>query len=161
MKLYLVRHAEAAAKSAGRERQLTRQGRRDAEALAALLRPMKLKVEAIWHSGKARAGQTAQPLAEALRAAQGLQRCDGLMPLDPVKPIAALVGGMSEDLMIVGHEPFLGKLAARLLRGRKSPSVLDLGKPGVVCLQGGGAAWRIAWMLSPELIAAAAEGRPR
>jgi phosphohistidine phosphatase SixA len=58
--------------------------------------------------------------------------------------------------MIVGHEPFLGKLAARLVTGRSSTPMLALGKPSVACLEhdgGGKDGWRVAWVIGPEQLA--------
>src|SRR3954465_10229610 len=121
MEVYLIRHAEAADKADDPERNLTEKGRRDAAALAAALRSLMIRVHANWHSGKPRAQQTAEAVAVALEAAgQGPVQHPGLKPMDPVKPTARALEDCHENIMIVGHEPFLGRLAAKLVTGRAS-----------------------------------------
>ena len=51
MKLYLVQHAKAASKDVDPQRSLTDEGRRDVKKIAALIRPLKLSVDVLWHSG--------------------------------------------------------------------------------------------------------------
>src|SRR4051812_39013361 len=155
MDIYLVRHADAADKTVDPERNLTDRGRRDAAALAEALRPLRIRVRAIWHSGKPRALQTAEALASAVECGgEQLVRHSGLKPFDPVKKLARTLSGCGDNIMIVGHEPLLGRLAARLVTGYAKMPLLSLGKPGVACLRRDDAGdWRVAWMLAPELIA--------
>jgi phosphohistidine phosphatase len=155
MDLYLVRHAEAADKAVDPARNLTERGRRDAAALAEALRPLRLRVRAIWHSGKPRAVQTADAIAPAVTCdGDPLVRHSGLKPFDPVKRLARTLnctdGG---GIMIVGHEPFLGRLAARLVTGHAKTLLLALDKPGVAYLRRDESGdWRVIWMLAPPLI---------
>ena len=65
MKLYLVQHAQAASEDADPQRGLTEEGRSEIERIAGFIKPLNLQVEYLWHSGKKRAEQTAQVLAEA------------------------------------------------------------------------------------------------
>ena len=155
MDLYLVRHAEAADKAVDPARNLTERGRRDAVALAEALRPLRIRVRAIWHSGKPRAVQTAEAIAPAVTCdGEALVQHSGLKPFDPVKRLARTLnctdGG---GIMIVGHEPFLGRLAARLITGHAKTPLLALDKPGIACLRRDERGdWRVAWMLAPPLI---------
>src|SRR3982750_4914376 len=88
-KLYLVRHAEAADKAVDPARNLTERGRRDAAALAEALRPLRIHVRAIWHSGKPRALQTAEAIAPVVECdGERLVQHSGLKPYDPVKRLA-------------------------------------------------------------------------
>ncbi len=66
MKLYLVQHAKAASKQADPQRPLTEEGRRDIQKVASFIRPLGLGLDYLWHSGKKRAAETAEILAEAL-----------------------------------------------------------------------------------------------
>ena len=153
MRLYLVRHAEAEVGVVDAERKLTDQGRADARRLADALRPMNLSVAEVWHSGYPRAAQTAEPVAEALNGAV-VKAHEGLTPFDRTRPVARIVNLHEGDLMIVGHEPFLGKLAARLVTGRASQPMLKLDKPSVVCLDDAGhGEWKVRWMLSCDVTA--------
>src|SRR4051794_36440210 len=151
MDLYLVRHAEAADKAADPARNLTERGRRDAAALAEALRPLRIRVRAIWHSGKPRAIQTAEAIAPAVECdGECLVQHSGLKPFDRVKRLARTLKCTDDGIMIVGHEPFLGRLAAKLITGHASTPLLALDKPGVACLRRDASGdWRVAWMLAP------------
>ncbi len=152
MKLYLVRHAEATAKHIGGIRPLTKRGVEQARLVAELLKPQRLRVQSIWHSGKARAQQTAEIMAAAIASEKGLVDQPGLKPFDRVRPMAEEVCRSRGDLMIVGHEPFLGRLASRLLAGKSGANVVNVAKGCVICLErpttGG---WQLAWMVTPGL----------
>jgi phosphohistidine phosphatase len=153
MRLYLVRHAEAEDGDVDVERQLTDRGRADARRLAESLRPLEVRVREIWHSGYPRAAQTAEPIAHEIAGA-ALKAHDGLTPFDRTRPIAKEIKRFGGDLMIVGHEPFLGKLAARLVTGRAARAVVKLDKPSIVCLDDDDDAsgeWRVRWMLSRDV----------
>jgi len=155
MNVYLVRHAEAEPKEVDAERPLTREGRRDARRLAAVLRSMRLSVDAIWHSHKLRSKETAEAMAKAVQSKSGLVCRRDLRPNGDAPSLAAEIGSMDRDLMLVGHEPHLGRLAACLLCQGKA-ALLDLGKPSAACLSRDDetGSWRVRWLLSAELLAA-------
>ena len=90
---------------------MTDKGRRDVEKVAEFLRSINLKVEAVWHSGKPRARQTAEILASALTSAQGVVERAGLAPNDPVGSVRKEIEKADGDLVVVGHLPFLSRLA--------------------------------------------------
>ena len=71
MKLYLVRHGEAKDEREDPERHLTEKGLRDVKRLAAYVvsEHMNIKVDRIVHSGKTRALETAEVMAEYLHPA--------------------------------------------------------------------------------------------
>ena len=150
MNLYLVRHAQAADDADDPKRHLTRKGRKDARALGKTLRKHKVRVKQIWHSGLARALETAEEIAPYLRGRPKLTKHVGLAPTDSAATMAKTLATVKDDLMIVGHEPFLGKLAAQLVLSRHSPSFLHLRKPSIVCLErdeDDDGDWRLGWML--------------
>jgi phosphohistidine phosphatase len=150
MNLYLVRHAEAAAKEIDPERKLTEEGVRQADALGRIIAALQLQPKEIWHSPKPRATQTAQAIATAIGASHNAFIRDGLLPDDPVKPIARFLREFPDDVMIVGHDPFLGRLASKLLAGKSSLGVVDLDKAGLIQLtRMPDQRWRIMQMLSP------------
>jgi phosphohistidine phosphatase len=66
MLLYLVQHAEAKKEEDDPERGLTDKGFRDIAGTAAYAKNLSIKVSAIHHSGKKRALQTVQVLADYL-----------------------------------------------------------------------------------------------
>ena len=80
MQIYLVQHGEAKPEEIDPQRRLTESGARAVQNVADFLRTSGgLKVDAIWHSGKARAQQTEELLRPATRAAEGaVMQHDGL-----------------------------------------------------------------------------------
>ena len=153
MRLYLVRHGEAKPKQEDPERHLTEKGRRDAEKVAAFLKPLGLCVRALWQSGKARAAQTAEILARSLAVEEGVLERPGLAPNDSVEPVKAEVERAAGDLVIVGHLPFLDKLASLLVAGREGTDAVAFLCAGVVCLERGEeGAWSVLWAVTPDLL---------
>ena len=152
MRVYLVQHGEAKPKDVDPDRRLTEQGVRDVEKTAGFLKPLGLRVRAVWHSGKRRAAQTAGVLESALEAEEGVVQRDGLAPNDPVAPVAGALSEATEGLMIVGHMPFMAALASTLLLGDDSGRPVAFQQGGVVCLQREQAAWHVAWMIAPARV---------
>jgi phosphohistidine phosphatase len=155
MRLYLVQHGEALSEEVDPERHLSEKGTADVERVERFLRPLRLAVAEVWHSGKPRAAQTAQLLAGALATKPPVVRRDGLAPKDSVRPARDAIERFGRDLMIVGHLPMLENLAALLVTGDKSDGVVKFQYGGVVCLDNvDRGEWRVAWMIVPELITA-------
>jgi phosphohistidine phosphatase len=153
MRLYLVQHAESKSEAEDPSRGLTDKGQSDVKKVAAFLKPLGLTVTAVWHSGKTRALQTAEILAQAVSAGHGVIKHDGLAPLDSVQPIQDEISRESEDLMIVGHLPFMGKLASVLAAGSESADAVAFQQGGVVCLERDDkAVWRIHWAVTHEVV---------
>ena len=153
MRLYLVQHGEAKSKQIDSERHLTEKGMRDVEKMAAFLKPLGLRMKAIWHSGKTRAAQTADILGSALVATQGIVQREGLAPNDPIGSVRETLRTATEDLMIVGHLPFLGRLASALIAGSEEADVIAFQNGGVVCIERcEDGAYRLRWMVTPKLL---------
>jgi phosphohistidine phosphatase SixA len=89
------------------------------------LRPLKLTVNAIWHSGKPRAQQTGELLAKAIGALDRIVQREGLGPKDEVTATKEALQQTSGDVMIVGHLPFLGKLVALLVTGNEEAEIVE------------------------------------
>ena len=153
MHLYLVQHGKAKSKDEDPDRHLTEGGLRETQIVAEFLKPLDLHVEAVWHSGKPRAVQTAEVLASAIKTDAGLIQHKDLAPNDPVKPVIEEIKPAQRDLMIVGHLPFLSKLASELLTDDEGMEAVAFKNSGIVCLAGDSdREWRLAWMVTPDLI---------
>ena len=151
MRVYLFQHGEAKSEEVDPERRLTEKGAGEVRKVADFLLPLNLILDAVWHSGKARASETAEILAAALSAKPC--RRDGLAPKDPVGPVKQAITEAGRDLMIVGHLPFLGKLAALFVTGDESRGVVSFRYGCVVCLERQeSGAWMVGWMLRPDLL---------
>ncbi len=153
MKVYLVQHAKAAPKEIEPDRSLTEEGLRDIQKVAAFVKPLNLSVDYLWHSGKKRAEQTAEVLAEAIKVNKNMIARDGLAPNDDVTALADELAGATEDIAIVGHLPFLAKLASLLSTNSESANTVAFKNGGIVCLtRPDENQWQIDWMVIPELL---------
>ena len=149
MLLFLVQHGEALPESVDPAKGLSPQGTSDVRALAQACAGFGMTAHEIIHSGKKRAAESAAILREAL----GI-RCrasTGLDPMDPVNPIAAECEQWEDSRIIVGHMPFLGRLAALLLAGREEPPIVVFQRGGMVCLEKRGPGeWCLLWTHFPR-----------
>lgn len=150
MFIYLVQHAEAKPESEDPQRGLSEKGVNDIRKIASFLSKLNIQVEEILHSGKLRAKQTAEVLAEALKIKAS--QTDGLAPLDDPEIWADKLKNIDRSVMLVGHLPHLGRLASLLLCGDKEKNVVSFKMAGVVCLKGEREAWSLNWMIIPEII---------
>lgn len=153
MKLYLVQHAKAASKNVELQRPLTEEGRREIQKVAAFVKPLGLCVDYLWHSGKKRAVQTAEILAEVVRINKEQTVRNGLGPNDDAAVLGDELASTEEDIMIVGHMPFLSKLTSLLLAGSEAANVVAFRNGGIVSLsRSEGNQWQIDWVITPEII---------
>src|SRR4030088_791629 len=148
MRVYLVQHGESKSEEEDPQRRLTDKGIVEVQKVAKFLRPLKLAVDAIWHSGKARAQQTGELLAEAVEARDRVVQREGLGPKDQVATIKEALQQAGDDVMIVGHLPFLDKLVAVLVTGSEENEILEFRFGSVVCIERrDDEKWKGAWMI--------------
>ena len=152
MALFLVQHGKSLPKEVDPEQGLSGEGRAETEEIAAVAREHGVRIARIVQSGKKRAAQTAEIFASALQPAGGLQKGDGLNPLDDVASLAEKIDA-SEDLMLIGHLPFMEKLASFLITGAADKPVIRFQNSGIVCLDkdAGADHWTIRWTLFPGI----------
>ncbi|UCG49479.1 MAG: phosphohistidine phosphatase SixA [Phycisphaerales bacterium] len=153
MKLYLVQHAKAAGSDVDPDRSLTEQGRRELQRVVDFVKPLDLSVDYIWHSGKTRAAQTADVLSRVVRVRHAVTVRQGLSPNDDVSHLAGELAVLKVDVMIVGHMPFVARLASLLLTGRDSALPVAVKNAGIVCLgRLDPERWQLEWAVTPEVI---------
>jgi phosphohistidine phosphatase len=90
-------------------------------------------------------------LSEALSPTSGVAAVAGLAPRDDVRPIAAELLRESEPVMLVGHLPFMARLAGFLLTGDPEEAVVKFRYSAIICLAHTEARWQVVWVLTPEL----------
>lgn len=154
MYLYLVQHGEAEARDGETERSLSGEGMAALRRMTAFLdrRPLPL-LEAIFHSGKLRARQTAEWLSPHIQTARGVLAADDLAPNSDPKIRARKLRDVTADLMLVGHMPHLSRLASLLLVHDANVSVVQFHNAGIVCLERDiDQVWRVDWMVIPEIL---------
>ena len=149
MKLYLMRHGLAKSKHADLQRGLTDRGVREVKHIADHLAKRHVTADVIWHSGKNRARQTAEIVADHITCSDDIVQRDGILPDDPISPIVGTLGAMTEDVMLVGHLPFIDDLAAQLIG--QHPTGCMTSCAGVMCLRRDDAGqWRCEWAIDPS-----------
>ena len=119
MRLYLVRHAHAAAGEPDELRALTPDGRRAARGLGERLAAEGVQPDAILSSPLLRARETAEEIGRATGA--GAEPDDRLAPGAATADVLAAVEGRGEAVVVVGHQPDCSEIAAELGDGRPPP----------------------------------------
>lgn len=135
MKVYLVRHGQALSSQESPDRALSETGRSEVARVADILEQMNATVDHMVHSGKTRAQQTAEILAQSVLYEVELESAPDMNPNDPVDPWVEKLSEMTEDTMLVGHMPFMGKLLSRLVVGPEDSDVFRFAAGAVVCLE--------------------------
>jgi phosphohistidine phosphatase len=116
VRLYLVRHAEAAPGEPDELRSLTPHGRAQARELGRRLRDEGVEPDAVLSSPLLRARETARELD--LAPAEADER---LAPGATADDVRAAVAGRGETVVVVGHQPDCGRVAAALTNGPEPP----------------------------------------
>jgi phosphohistidine phosphatase len=135
MRIYLARHGDTKSKQEDPDRSLSETGRKDVSRVADILEQTGAGVDLLYHSGKTRARQTAEILAQSVLWEPELKMAPDLGPLDPVGPWVEKIAALEKDTMLVGHLPFLGKLASRLITGSEDAGVIRFTAGAVACLE--------------------------
>jgi phosphohistidine phosphatase len=117
MRLYLVRHADAAPGEPDELRSLTPEGRRQAQELAERLQADGVEPDAIISSPLLRARETADALAGTTGAE--VHADDRLAPGATEEDVRTAVAGRGETVVVVGHQPDCGRIAAALTGGEE------------------------------------------
>lgn len=116
MKLYLVQHGLAFSKEQDPERRLTPEGIEILRKLGNFTSDIITEpLYRIYHSGKHRAKQTAEIYAEFFHPTDGLHLGECLNPMDDPQIWYQKLLVMDQDIMIVGHLPFLEGLLELLI----------------------------------------------
>lgn len=153
MNLYLVQHGKAKAKEEDSRRPLSEQGRRELLRIADFVKAHPaVTVETIYHSGKLRAEQTAEILAETIKPAGGVICSPGMAPLDDPGIWAERIAETYQDIMLAGHLPHLSRLASLLLTGDPAREPIHFRNSGIVCLnRDPDRLWTVEWVIIPDL----------
>jgi len=132
--------------------QIPGSGRAETTRIAEVAEGYHVNVRGIKHSGKKRARETADIFDAALKSGSGVQEMGGLNPLDDVSTMAETISA-GEDMMLVGHLPFMEKLTALLITGAVDRPVFRFQNSGIVCLDQDepGGFWIIRWALMPNI----------
>lgn len=147
-----MQHGKSLPKEVDPEQGLSDEGISDVERIAGVAKSYGVRVSSIEHSGKKRARQTAEIFASALKPERGVGERGGINPLDDVAVVAGALRS-EENLMLVGHLPFMERLASCLITGSVQKRVIKFQNGGIVCLdkEPDTPSWFIKWSLMPKI----------
>ncbi len=149
--IYIVRHGHALSETVDIERPLSETGRAQAGKIAEFLKTRAVSVDAIWHSTKTRAIQTAKILADAINGTDLLVRRDDLRPNDPVADIASELDALDQSTMLVGHLPLVNRLVSALTGASEEAS--GFLECATVCLKrSDDGKWQVDWTVHPDML---------
>jgi phosphohistidine phosphatase len=148
--LYLVQHGEAKPETEDPDRPLTDLGRQAVERVADWTARAGIRIDQVRHSGKLRAKQTAAIFAEKLQPKEGIAVLSNTGPHDDPQPAAALLDECPGAVMLVGHLPFLNRLAGLLLADDTDCQVIRFCYGGIVGLVREEGRWSIGCFVPPQ-----------
>ena len=160
--LYIMRHGIAEVRSASTvmddaKRQLTPAGKAKMRTIASGLIRAGLEADWIVSSPLVRAAETAEIVAEALSPKPPMDFYDALRPGGDPETLIAFLAKRSNRrrVLVVGHEPDLGELAARLIGAGRNANFPF--KKGGCCLISFSvfppkAPGRLVWWLTPRIM---------
>jgi len=152
MALLLVQHGKSLPKDKDPAKGLSEEGISEVKHIAGIAKKGGVNVTRIMHSGKKRALQTAEIFASALKPDGGIQEIEGIKPLDGVAAFADKIE-ISDNLMLVGHLPFMERLTSYLITGSIEKLVFKFQNGGILCMDKDPEtkAWLIKWALMPDI----------
>jgi phosphohistidine phosphatase len=160
IELYLVRHAVAAERGPNypddRERPLTSEGVARFKQVVEGLKNLDVRLELVLTSPLVRASHTAELLVAGVGGKPRLEMLEALSPGGRVAQVIEAIAKYSKrakHIALVGHEPDLGELTARLLRAR---GTIEFKKGAICCLELDGAMpagpGTLKWHLPPRAL---------
>ena len=115
MRLFIVRHAEAALGEPDDLRPLTEAGREQARLLGQRFAQDGIQPDAVLSSPLLRARETAAEIAKAVGV--GVEADERLAPGADPDDVRAAASGRGETVVVVGHQPDCGRTVAALSGG--------------------------------------------
>lgn len=152
MDLFLVQHGEAKSKAEDPDRPLTERGVETVRRMAIWASQAGIVLAQIRHSGKRRAQQTAEIFAERLNPGNGVIATEGMGPNDDVHSASQKLASETGSLMLVGHLPFLSRLAGLLLTGDPETEVVRFRNAGIVRLRRDDERWSVDLVVPPTMV---------
>ena len=145
MAVYLVHHGDAVGPDVDPMRPLSERGRAAVLLLADEAARRGVKPDAIWHSGKLRARQTAEAFWKLCNPLATFTAERGLQPTDPAEWMRDRLSGETRSLLLVGHMPNLPRLMRLLIGEDREESTVSFPLHGIVALEADGDRWKEVW----------------
>lgn len=154
MRVYIIRHGQANSANIDPQKGLSPKGNAQALKIGKWLAAEKAAPAVVYHSGKARARQTAEIILDQLRRAGlavELEERRDINPDSDPRLLAAEISAAEEDLMFVSHLPFVLDLTAELLGDRSAEC--DFSPACAAGLEAKNGGFRLLWLVNPENLA--------
>jgi phosphohistidine phosphatase len=161
MNLYILRHGLAVERGTpgcekDSDRPLTPKGRRRSRQIAKAMKKLELSFDLVLSSPYVRARQTADIVAATFNARRKLELADDLTPDGNPQALIEHLRDLqigAENVLLVGHEPYLSRLISTLVAGNSGLPVIlkkdGLCKLAVESLKYGRCA-ALEWLLTPK-----------
>lgn len=166
MEIYLIQHGEAYSEDQDPERSLTPNGEEQIRSTGRALKKLGVDVDLMVSSPKKRARQTAEIIAGELGSStEGIEITETLEPLASSEDFIAYLRRFDNrrKVLLAGHLPSLGKIAANLMSGGGDVSIHF--ENGGVCRIDVDVlpshAGDLRWVLPPAHLRLLAEGKRR
>lgn len=149
MTLVLMRHGIANEVSQDSLKGLSSKGIIKVKEAANQLYATDLKLDAIWHSPKERAKQTALIIAKNDKHSPSLVEREELVPNAAPEIIYHEINSSRQVICLVSHLPLLDELTSLLLFGHTHDTCLSFGCGTIVTLTPFGERWHIERLIRP------------
>ena len=146
MKLYIMRHGQAADVETDPEKGLSSEGKVAIEQLGHKLAEQNITFKQVFHSEKARARQTAEIMTSILSPDVTPACKAGLKPNDDPNKLLSDINNWQGNILIASHLPFIPHLLMLLTGNNQAASF----SPGTIaCLVKIGSKWQLEWITRP------------
>lgn len=153
MRLFVVQHGDAVPKDTDPDRPLSDRGRADLQLLLDFLAARNTRIEQIFHSGKARARETAEILRPLLETPGELHEREGLAPNDSPDAFLEQIGRVEKDTLVASHMPFVARVVSQATTGLPGSELTQFLPGSVAGIERGvDNSWRLILFVRPDFL---------
>jgi phosphohistidine phosphatase SixA len=149
--LILMRHGDYSDNPSNRGH-LNQKGKTEVSLCANFIAGLELNIDAIWHSEKPRALETAEIVSNRLSNHPPLKPTQGLLPLDDIHHMVNLLHAATGTIMCVTHLPFVERLSGELVLNYPDQHIIQYKTATTLCLGRCDLNWHIEWFVSPDIL---------
>ena len=106
-----------------------------------------IQVSVVYHSGILRAQETAEIFAERM-SVPTVAELSGLRPEDDPAIVKAVLEAANDSILLVGHLPFLGRLAGLLVNADPERPGVEFFPATMVCFIRTTTDWKTSWAIT-------------
>ena len=152
LQCYIARHGDAVLAGVDPARPLSNTGIEQVRWVAREAASKAVQVSTVLHSGILRAQQTAEIYGRYLNPPLGIRQISGLLPDDDPALGKAELEAAEAPIMLVGHLPYMGRLAELLAKTNNDHAMIDFPTATLVCFSRTKSGWELEWRVVPQLL---------